>query len=105
MGDDGVRFQPQFNQHVLSYRIDDLIDQFGLPAPHHLKIDVDGLEAKVLEGARQTLKAGRIRSIIVEVNENISGHEFTEALAGFGFCLKSKHQRWTAGPFNYVFAK
>jgi FkbM family methyltransferase len=105
IGDDGVRFQPQFNQHVLSYRIDDLIHQFGIPAPDHLKIDVDGLEAKVLEGARQTLKVGRVRSIIVEVNENISGHEITEALAGFGFCLKSKHQRWTAGLFNYVFIR
>ena len=105
IGDDGVKFQPQFNQHVLSYRIDDLIHQFRLPAPDHLKIDVDGLEAKVLEGARQTLTAGRVKSIIVEVNESMSGHEITEALADFGFCLKSKHPRWTAGLFNYVFIR
>jgi FkbM family methyltransferase len=105
VGDDGEAFQPEFNQHVLSFRIDDLLGQFPLPAPDHLKIDVDGLEAKVLEGARRTLAGSSVRSIIVELREDRNGHEIADLLAGFGFRLHSKQARWTAGLFNYVFSR
>ena len=44
----GAAFSPVFTQYTLSYRIDDLIENFGLPVPNHLKIDVDGIEFLVL---------------------------------------------------------
>jgi FkbM family methyltransferase len=54
-----------FSQGVLAYRLDDLIDTFTLPAPTHLKIDVDGVEGLILAGAPRTLR--RVKSVLIEV--------------------------------------
>ena len=105
VGDDGERFQPEFNQHVLSFRLDDLLREFPLPAPNHLKIDVDGLEAKVVEGAARALAAPALRSVIVELREDRNGAEITGLLERSGLRLHSKRARWTAGLFNYVFSR
>lgn len=54
-----------FSQGVPAYRIDDLRAAFNLPAPHYLKIDVDGVEGAILRGAAATLPM--IKSVLVEV--------------------------------------
>jgi FkbM family methyltransferase len=58
-------FDSAFTQAIIAYRIDDLISQFNLPAPDHLKIDVDGIEPAILAGAVNTLP--RIKSLLIEV--------------------------------------
>jgi FkbM family methyltransferase len=60
-------FEPFHTQPVLSYRMDDLVAQFGLPAPNHIKLDVDGLEPGVLAGAERALGDPRLRSVLVEL--------------------------------------
>ena len=37
--------------------LDAMIAAFDLPRPHHLKIDVDGAEDRVLAGAPDTLRS------------------------------------------------
>ena len=54
-----------FRQGALAYRLDDLIAAFALPAPTHLKIDVDGIEGLILKGAPGALKG--VKSVVVEV--------------------------------------
>jgi FkbM family methyltransferase len=54
-----------FNQGALGYRMDDFAAAFGLAAPDHLKIDVDGVEGLILRGAPDLLK--RVRSVLIEV--------------------------------------
>lgn len=54
-----------FNQGALAYRIDDFIAAFGLAAPDHIKIDVDGVEGLILRGAPQALRT--VRSVLIEV--------------------------------------
>lgn len=54
-----------FSQAVVAYRIDDAIAGLGLPAPTHLKLDVDGAEGLILAGGPTALKG--VRSAIVEV--------------------------------------
>lgn len=54
-----------FRQHVPVYTVDDFRKTFGLAAPEHIKLDVDGLEHLILKGAQETLT--QIKSLMLEV--------------------------------------
>lgn len=86
-------FAPVWRQMVLCYRMDEFIEAFCLPAPNHIKLDVDGHELSILRGAEQTLSNPMLQSILVEVNEGLSSaEEIVNLLCGKGFVLQSKHQ-------------
>lgn len=55
---------PTGNVEVQMVSIDEMVAQGRLPAPTFLKIDVEGGEVDVLEGARQTIEAHRPRIIL-----------------------------------------
>jgi len=57
-----------FEQLVYSSSVDALVRRHGLPAPTHIKLDVDGLEPNIVAGAMETIRAGSVRSILVELN-------------------------------------
>tara|TARA_B100001059_G_scaffold93516_1_gene92826 strand:+ start:479 stop:1273 length:795 start_codon:yes stop_codon:yes gene_type:complete len=38
--------------------------------PNYIKIDVDGREFEILNGAKETLKSGHVKSLMVEINTN-----------------------------------
>lgn len=78
-----------FRQPVMMFRLDDLIDWFRLPPPNHIKLDVDGGELAVLEGAARTLASPSLRSILVEVSASLSG-AITTMLERHGLQLRSK---------------
>ncbi len=48
-------------------RLDDVIDAFGLPKPDLIKVDVEGFECEVVEGAANTLKSARPQ-LFIEVH-------------------------------------
>jgi len=58
-------FTPQFSQAVLGLTADDAIERFGLPAPQHIKLDVDSIEDRILAGAARTLRG--VQSLLIEV--------------------------------------
>lgn len=86
-------FTPSFRQTVLGFTIDGLLAQFQLPFPNHLKIDVDGIEDRIVAGAKRTLADHRLKSISVELEANRVDN--TNAVlaqldaAGFRTCLKA----------------
>ena len=106
-------FTPVFKQPVLSYRLDDFIKHFQLPTPNHVKIDVDGNELKILQGAEETLKNPSLKSLLVEVDEgDEKPGQVIEFLRQKGLHLHSKHKFvWggEVGPyskeFNYIFQR
>ena len=53
---------------MVGFTIDDFIAKFGAACPTHLKLDVDGLELPILQGARVTLSDARLRSAMVEIS-------------------------------------
>jgi FkbM family methyltransferase len=65
-------FDSVLTQRVMVYRLDDLVSTFGLPLPTRIKLDVDGAELAVLDGAHELLKADGLRSIMVEVHADES---------------------------------
>ncbi len=65
-------FTTVFTQTIPAFRIDDFISQFNLPVPQHIKLDVDGIEPKILAGAEQTLP--RVRTLLIEVEGENAEH-------------------------------
>ena len=78
-----------FRQPVMMFRLDDLVEWLQLPTPHHIKLDVDGGELAVLEGASRTLRSPSLRSVLVEVSTALSG-PVTAELERHGRRLQSK---------------
>ena len=64
----GEEFRPLHTQGMLGVPIDDLWQIWGMDFPNHLKVDVDGIEEKVITGAAQTLYDQRLKSILIEVS-------------------------------------
>jgi FkbM family methyltransferase len=58
-----------FEQLLYGCSVDELVGRHGLPAPTHIKLDVDGLEPNIIAGAMQTISSGSVRSILVELNK------------------------------------
>lgn len=81
-----------YTQPVLAFALDDLIPQFGLPVPNHLKLDVDGTETEVLQGARRTLESPSLQSVMVEIREEESD-QIVGFLADRGLPLSQKYVR------------
>jgi len=75
-----------YAQGCISTTLDALVGRGTLPVPNHIKIDVDGLEHKVLAGCRETLKDRRVKSVLVELNTNLAEHRETlHNMANLGF--------------------
>lgn len=100
-------------QGSISTTLDILVAAGAVPVPTHIKIDVDGLEHKVLAGCREVLADRRLKSVLVEINTNLEQHRRIIAdmkALGFGFSEQqaARAQR-TEGAFkgvgNYVFQR
>jgi len=77
----GREFKPAESYEVETYKIDTLAGSLGVP--NHIKIDVDGHEWRILQGAAVTLGNPELKSVLVEVNNcyaDIDGY-----MKSFGF--------------------
>lgn len=83
---------PVYRQPVLLMRLDELVAMFHLPVPRFMKIDVDGAEAAVLEGARTTLAKPALQELMIEVDV-----ENSDAVIGIleeaGLVLAERYER------------
>ena len=78
--------QPKFSQACMSARLDDLVRDGIVPAPDHIKLDVDGFEPKVVAGAIEVLRGESLKSLLIEVNQNLADHrEMVRGLNALGF--------------------
>lgn len=58
-------YKPVFAQGIPAFRGDDFCRLFNIPVPDHIKLDVDGIEAQILEGLSGVLP--QVKTITVEV--------------------------------------
>jgi FkbM family methyltransferase len=101
-------FSPALSQPVLSYRMDDFIEQFSLPAPNHIKLDVDGVELKVLQGARRALANPELRTLLVEVEPSRPDSSTIQSLLlanGFSLYGRYPHGPTGDGTTNVVYVR
>lgn len=64
----GKKYECQFKQAMIGFTVDEFLETFDMPFPNHLKIDVDGIEDKIIHGARKTLADKRVKSILMELD-------------------------------------
>lgn len=69
---EGKKFTPEMKYQLLGTTVNYLLDNKILDIPDYIKIDVDGIEHLILEGSNKYLKNKKIKSIIVEINENFN---------------------------------
>lgn len=88
---------------ICTFTLDEFCEQTGLQ-PQGLKIDVDGTEARVLEGGGRTLHSPTLRSLIIEPpSQERDWHRCGELLEGAGWqrqpvrLLGSLNVVWTRG--------
>jgi FkbM family methyltransferase len=69
----------------LALSLDKLVEIFNIPNPDHIKIDIDGLESKVLQGGLKTFSESK--SILIEIDEKNKhqNNEVQETLIKLGF--------------------
>ena len=98
-------FVPVCRQPMLSYTMDKFIKEFRLPVPQHIKIDVDGNEWLILQGAQETLGNPLMKSILIEMSEEDT--KIQRCLAEKGFSLHAKYSQGVPESklFNCIFKK
>ena len=77
---------PAYSQGCVSACLDDLVACGAVPEPDHIKIDVDGFEPKVIRGAKRIIEGGKLRSMLIEINQNLADHrQLVAELNALGF--------------------
>jgi FkbM family methyltransferase len=104
---------PLLTTGALAVTMDALVSHHGLPAPDLLKLDVDGNEEQILDGAAAVLASGSLRSILVEAtwpDERKPALSWAESrLAPYGYHLRGK-SAWSIEfnglrSANFIFAR
>ena len=72
MDQNNEHIKPVYRQGSIGFCIDDFVERFQPPLPTHIKIDVDGIEAEILRGGRHTLSASSVRSMIIEMENDLN---------------------------------
>ena len=67
---EGKDIKSKNNYRLYGFNINFLINNLNFEIPDYIKIDVDGLEHFILEGANKILSNNKIKGILVEINEN-----------------------------------
>ena len=67
---EGKEFKPEITYDLFGFSIKYLLDKKLLEMPDYIKIDVDGIEHLILQGAGNYLKSKKIKSLSIEINEN-----------------------------------
>lgn len=67
---EGEKINIKNNYSIYGFNIDFLINSLEFKIPNYIKIDVDGLEHFILEGANKVLSNENLKSLLIEINEN-----------------------------------
>jgi FkbM family methyltransferase len=105
-------FDASFKQSTCSFSIDEFVSRFEQEVPDYLKIDVDGIEALIINGAMKTLSNPKLKGLLVEFNIELEEDMKTVSLIeSLGFRLLRKHHEPMfdkteyANIYNFIFER
>jgi len=104
---DGKKMKINNKYKILGTSVDYLTSNNILNFPNYIKIDVDGIEHLIMKGSIKTFTNEKLKSILVEINENYS-EQYTEILkimekSGFRCINKNRAEEFYKGKFNKTF--
>jgi FkbM family methyltransferase len=111
---EGKKFFSNNNYKIYGTTINYLIKNKILEIPDYIKIDVDGIEHLILEGANKYLSNKKIKGISIELNENFKEqfNKVMKIMSKSKFILKhKKHAEYLdtskkfSQTFNYIFER
>ena len=111
---EGKNFDSKMIYSIFGTSINFLLENKMLEIPNYIKIDVDGIEHLILEGAEMFLKDKKVKSILVEVNDNYveQKNRVLEFMKKNDFILFHKKNNLNqtsdnkySKVFNYIFSK
>jgi len=109
----GQSLTVSFKQAMIGFSIDDFVRQFNPVFPNHIKIDVDGIENRIIKGAELTLSDKRVKSVLVELDSSRDDYckDVIAAIekAGMKFKKKQHAPMFDNGAYsdcyNYIFMR
>jgi FkbM family methyltransferase len=78
---------------VFVFSLDEMLKLFKLPSPSHIKIDVDGNEANIINGMSMILSNSSLKSILIELNTENRSEITINHLLNSGFTLDNKYNK------------
>lgn len=110
----GDKFDVEQKYKMLGLSIDFILGNKFLEVPNYIKIDVDGIEDKILEGGINSLNHVNLKSVSIELNENYTSqyNNVFNSMKKIGLDYKQKKhaniydddQRFS-NLYNYLFEK
>lgn len=94
----GRVFAPVTTQWVFGVSIDDLHTTYKIDFPSHIKIDVDGFEHRVIEGATKTLESGRVESWAIEITGDENLAYIDQAMKKYGYVEIARWEHYPGLP-------
>jgi FkbM family methyltransferase len=88
-----------FKYSTISLTLDDFLKNFNKLQPDYLKIDVDGIETKILKGGSKVLE--NVKSVLVESNSSADEEEIIKIMNYFKLKLIEKEK----DSYNLIFNK
>ncbi len=76
---EGKEFKPIMKYSLLGTTINYFLENWILAIPDYIKIDVDGIEHLILEGGDKFLNNKKVKSLLIEINENFK-EQYDEVL-------------------------
>lgn len=94
--------QSENGQTFLAMGLDTCVKTFSLPMPTMMKIDVDGAEMEILNGAQSIFNSLKLKHLLIEIDD--SNLEIKKLITDMGFRYIDG-ERTSAWNANYIFER
>lgn len=110
---EGNSIKAKNKYRIFGTTVSNLIEEGTLEVPNYIKIDVDGIEHKILSGSKQVLNNQNLKGMLIEINENYEEqyNSIINIMQKFKFKVKFKKQSQFSTSekfkktYNYIFER